>query len=336
MLHRICRQKGLELLVDWKVYIDGGRRYLRYEPWNMGGTTVLEYFMTTDTRIQYVICGRVEDSFDGRRFDLQLRRIAGLPIFKGRFAYYPEGSLSTALYRDIYLGSQYFVMPSGGEVGEPCGISQQEAHAGGTPVIAHHQDGLKKTVSDRHFGDTRHSPNGIKFIGFTGEALLDALLDAMEIYYHGRRLRYVDNKGRPRKERYSNLSFNAFHTDHRWLRLLRDYVDMYAMVRGVTLPYHLDTVRLIAVMASSCDENLFNAVLRKGINMVEAADYLTESLSCEIPSVRSAAGQMLVRLGRVLRTESRLDIEGRLRHAMKSQNKTMREAAIFYLSHLLK
>ncbi|MBC8468215.1 MAG: glycogen/starch synthase [Planctomycetes bacterium] len=336
MLHRICRQKGFELLIDWKVYIDRGRRYVRYEPWNMGGTTVLEYFMTTDTRIQYVICGRIEDSFDGRQFDTQLRRIAGLPIFKGRFAYYPEGSLSTALYRDIYLGSQYFVMPSGGEVGEPCGISQQEAHAGGTPVIAHHQDGLKRTVSDRHFGDTRHSPNGIKFIGFTGEALLDALLDAVEIYYHGRRLRYVDNKGRPKKERYSNLSFNAFHTDHRWLRLLRYYVDMYAMVLRVKLPYHIDAVRLIAETTSASDENLCIAVLRKGIRMVEAADYLTESLSCEIPSVRSAAGQMLVRLGHVLRVESRLDIEGRLRHATKSQNKTMKEAAIFYLQHMLK
>jgi hypothetical protein len=55
------------------------------------------------------------------------------------------------------LGSQYFVMPSGGEVGEPCGISQQEAHAGGTPVIAHHQDGLQRTVSDRDFGD-KESP----------------------------------------------------------------------------------------------------------------------------------------------------------------------------------
>jgi len=302
----------------------------------MGGTTVLEHFMATDTRIQYVVCGRVEDSFDGRRFDMHLRRIAGLAKFKEQFAYFPEGFLSAALYRNIYLGSQYFVMPSGGEIGEPCGISQQEAHAGGTPVIAHHQDGLKRTVSDRHFGDTRHPSNGIKFTRFTGEALLDALLDAVEIYYHGRRLKHVDDKGRPKRERYSDLSFNAFHTDHRWLRLLRDYVDMYATVLGVKLPYHLDAVRLIAETASACDENLFNAVLRKGINMVEAADYLTEALSCEIASVRSAAGQTLVRLGRILREEGRLDIEGRLRHAMKSPNKTMSKAAIFYLPHLLK
>jgi glycogen synthase len=335
MLHRICKPKGFELLVDWKVYIDGGRRYVRYEPWNMDGTTVLEHFMSTDRRIQYVICGQVEDSFDGRRFDMHLRRIAGLARFKEQFAYFPEGLLSAALYRNIYLGSQYFVMPSGGEVGEPCGIGQQEAHAGGTPVIAHHQDGLKRTVSDKHFGDTRHSSNGIKFVGFTGEALLEALLDAVEIYYHGRRLKYVDDKGRPRKERYSDMSFNAFHTDHRWLKLLRDYVDMYAMVLGVKLPYHLDSVRLIAEMASASNENLFNAVLKKGIKVVEAANYLTESLSCEIPFVRRASGEALLQLDGVL-GRGPLDIAGRLRRAAKSTNKTMGEAATFYLSHLLK
>jgi hypothetical protein len=267
---------------------------------------------------------------------MHFRRIAGLSQFKGQFAYYPEGALPATLYRDIYLGSQFFVMPSGGDIGEPCGISQQEAHAGGTPVIAHHQDGLQRTVSDKHFGDTRHPPNGIKFSGFTGEALLDALFDAVEIYYHGRRLKYVDEKGKPRKERYSDLSFNAFHTDHRWLRMLRDYVDMYATVLGGQLPPYLDAVRLISEMASASDENIFNAVLRKGINMVEAADYLTEALSCEIPCVRSAAGQALLRLDRMLLKESRLDIEGRLRNATGSSNKTLSEAAIYYLPRLLK
>jgi hypothetical protein len=259
-----------------------------------------------------------------------------LQKYKGQFAYYPEGSLPATLYRDIYLGSQFFVMPSGGEIGEPCGISQQEAHAGGTPVIAHHQDGLKRTISDRHFGDTRHASNGIKFTGFTGEALLDALLDAVEIYYHGRRLKYVDGKGKPRKERYSDLSFNAFHTDHRWLRLLRDYIDMYATILDVQLPDHLDAVRLISEMASVTDDNPCNAVLRKGINMVEAADMLTEALACEIPSVRSTAGEALLQLDGVLAGKSRLDIEKRLRHAEESANKTMSETAKYYVARLQK
>ena len=97
MLHRICKQKGFELLVDWKVYVSQGRRCVIYEPWKMMGQTVLEFFLSCDPRIQYVICGRVEDSFDGRRFDMHFRRIAAQPEFQGRFAYYPEGSLSPSL-----------------------------------------------------------------------------------------------------------------------------------------------------------------------------------------------------------------------------------------------
>ena len=42
MLHRICRQKGFELLVDWKVYEIDGQRRVYYEPWNMDGPTVIE------------------------------------------------------------------------------------------------------------------------------------------------------------------------------------------------------------------------------------------------------------------------------------------------------
>jgi hypothetical protein len=38
----------------------------------------------------------------------------------------------------------------------------------------------------------------------------------------------------------------------------------------------------------------------------------------------------------MLRDEGRLDIKGRLRHAAESPNKTMSEAAISYLPHLLK
>jgi hypothetical protein len=111
---------------------------------------------------------------------------------------------------------------------------------------------------------------------------------------------------------------------------------MYATILGVQLPYHLDAVRLIAEITSAGDENLCNAILKKGINMVEAADYLTEALSCEIPSVCSAAGEALLRLDGVLSKEGRLNIEGRLRRAAKSTNKTMNEAAIYYVARLLK
>lgn len=301
MLHRVCKQKGFELLVDWKVYIDeNNRRWVVYEPWKMMGPTVLEYFLSTDERIQYVICGRVEDSFDGRRFDMHFRRIASLPQFQGRFAYYPEGSLSPSLYRNVYVGSQFFVMPSGGEVGEPCGISQQEAHAGGTPVVAHHQDGLQRTVSDRDFGDKDFPANGIKFSGFSGEALLDALLDAVSVYYSGKRLKYTDKKGLPKKLRYRDLSYNAFNTDHRWLRLLREYIETYSMMAGVDLPEYIDAMRLVVSMADEAETELPHVILREGLTVPEAVNSLLDALACPILSVRKAVENTLLRLYAVL------------------------------------
>ncbi len=316
MLHRICKQKGFELLVDWKVYEDdSGNRWVTYEPWKMMGTTVLEYFLSYDKRIQYVICGRVEDSFDGRRFDMHFHRIASMPEFHGRFAYYPEGSLSPSLYRNLYVGSQFFVMPSGGEVGEPCGISQQEAHAGGTPVIAHHQDGLQRTVSDRDFGDREFPSNGIKFRGFTGEVLLDALLDAVEIYFSGKRLRYLDKKGKPKKLRYRDLSYNAFNTDHRWLHLLREYIQTYSVMAGVELPKHIDAMRLVAEMSDVADSELADVILRKGLTIPEAVNCMLDALTCPILSVRRAVTKKLLRLYTVLQSNISSVVEKRLLRA---------------------
>jgi glycogen synthase len=336
MLHRICKQKGFELLVDWKVYEVDGKRWVTYEPWKMMGKTVLEYFLDQDRRIQFVICGRVEDSFDGRRYDMHFRRIASMREYTGRFAYFPEGSLPPALYRNVYVGSQYFVMPSGGEVGEPCGISQQEAHGGGTPVVAHHQDGLQRTVSDRDFGDTQDPPNGVKFSGFTGEALLNALLDAVEIYYHNRRLLYKDKKGQPRRLRYSELSFNAFNTDHRWITLLREYIDVYTQMAGVEMPPSVDAVRLLVALSRTADSELASAILGSGVRMEQAASFLVDGLGCPVASVRKAAEDVLLRLHNVLQDDPGFSLEKKLEAAAADKTLRHRKTAAKLLERIRK
>ena len=327
MLHRICRQKGFELLVDWKVHRQAHGLNIQYEPWNMRDSTVLEYFLSTVNLAQFVICGRVEDSFDGGRFDAHFRRIASHPHYQGQFAYYPEGALSPSLYRNLYVGCQYFVMPSGGDVGEPCGISQQEAHAGGTPVIAHNQDGLKVTVSDGDFGDTRDPTNGVKFQSFTGGALLEAMLDAAEIYTHGHRRLYQDTDGNPVKLTHEEMSFNAFNTDHRWLRLLHDYVKMYAQIHGKHLPEHLDALQLIVEMDMVSDHAPADAVLRKGMSVPEAIDKLIRALSCELSSVRRASAKALVRLDSMKNITHRRDIHSKLECASESPDALLGDMA---------
>ncbi len=334
MLHRICRQKGFELLVDWKVYADGQNRYVRLEPWRMDGFTMLEYFLSTDPRIQFVICGRVEDSMDARRFDMHLRRIAHRPEMAGRFAYFPQGNLPPDLYRNLYVGSQYFVMPSGGEVGEPCGISQQEAHTGGTPVIAHHQDGLQHTVSDNDFGDKDYPANGIKFTGFTGEGLLEAMLDAVEIYFYGRRRLYKDESGKPKRLDYDDLVYNAFARDHRWIKPLRDYIDMYARIQGKQLPQHMDALRLIEETNYTDDGEVGDVVLKYGLSTEQAVGALIVAMSSDVASVGTAAAKTLVRLADVLKNPFLAETLKQLRHALDSQNKQQTTLADWCIQNL--
>ena len=187
-------------------------------------------------------------------------------------------------------------MPSGGEVGEPCGISQQEAHAGGTPVVAHHQDGLQYTVSDADFGDRGYPTNGVKFSGFTGQSLLDALLDAVEIYFSGQRRNYRDSHGRPKKMDYDEMVFNAFTRDHRWIRPLRDYVAMYTHVLGTRLPDHLDALRLLEETAGVEDAEIGDVILRFGLTVPQAISGLIHLLGCNIPSVQRRGVDTLVRM----------------------------------------
>ena len=46
---------------------------------------------------------------------------------------------------------------------------------------------------------------------------------------------------------------HAFNTDHRWLRLLHDYVTMYAHIHGTHLPIHLDALQLITRLVNIGD-----------------------------------------------------------------------------------
>jgi hypothetical protein len=274
-------------------------------------------------------CGQVTNTGIGLDRPGMCLQAIDLPQFQGRFSYYPEGSLSPSLYRNLYVGSQFFVMPSGGEVGEPCGISQQEAHAGGTPVVAHHQDGLIRTVSDADFGDDESPPNGIKFSGFNGESLLTALLDAVEIYFNGRRLHYVNKRGNPRKCSYKDLSYNSFNTDHRWLRLLRNYIQTYCLMANVELPEHIDAIRFMAEASSMQDSELASLILKKGMKIPEAVDYLVDALTCPVGSARRASEKVLIRLYGIFEGEYLSTFQNRLERAVRNhpENKNIKRLA---------
>jgi len=188
-------------------------------------------------------------------------------------------------------------------------------------VIAHHQDGLQHTVSDNDFGDKDYPANGIKFTGFSGEGLLEAMLDAVEIYYHGRRRLYRDADGKPKPLDYDDLVFHAFTRDHRWIKPLRDYIDMFAKVLGTALPVHLDALRLIEEIAYTEDGETGDVLLKYGLSTEQAILSLIAAMGCDVASVRRAAARTLVRLAQTLKNPFLSEALKQLRQAMDSQDK---------------
>ncbi len=105
--------------------------------------------------------------------------------------------------------------------------------------------------------------------------------------------------------RYRDLSYNAFTTDHRWLRLLHEYIQTYSMMAGVEFPAHIDALRLLVSMADAPQAELANMILREGLTVPEAVNSLLNALACPIPSVRRAVENGLLRLYPVLGNDIR-------------------------------
>jgi starch synthase len=78
----------------------------------------------------------------------------------------------------IYGGADMFLMPSRFE---PCGLGQLIALRYGTVPIVRRTGGLADTILDYHSDPARG--NGFSFIDYTGEALVDAVVRAVQVYH---------------------------------------------------------------------------------------------------------------------------------------------------------
>jgi hypothetical protein len=123
------------------------------------------------------------------------------------------------------------------------------------------------------------------------------------------------------------MSYNAFNTDHRWLRLLHDYVKMYAQIHGRHLPEQLDALQLIVEMDMVSDRIPADAILKKGMSVPEAIDKLVYALSCDVSSVRRAAARALVHLESMKTMTERSEIHRKLKCATESSHTLLRDAA---------
>jgi len=116
-----------------------------------------------------------------------------------------------ALSRQIYAGSDLFLMPS---KSEPCGLSQMIALRYGIIPVVRETGGLRDTVQDSGLG----RGNGFSFHDFNADELLRTLHRAIE--------GYKDRDG------WSILIKRAMECDNSWGQSANEYIRLYKSLAG--------------------------------------------------------------------------------------------------------
>ncbi|MBI2985031.1 MAG: glycogen synthase [Candidatus Kerfeldbacteria bacterium] len=117
------------------------------------------------------------------------------------------------LAQRIYAGADAFLMPSRFE---PCGLGQMIAMRYGTLPIVRATGGLRDTVID--LITSPDSGTGFRFIPFSSGALLQAIDDAAAVYRQAPVWQAAVKR--------------ALAQDFSWRRSARDYLHLYAQVKG--------------------------------------------------------------------------------------------------------
>lgn len=154
-----------------------------------------------DLPLQLIVLGTGQPRYEQLFRDLSERT----PNVRARIGF------DVALSHRIYAGSDFFLMPS---AFEPGGLGQLIALRYGTLPIVRATGGLADTVTDLD-ADSEHG-NGISFVPYESDALLDALQRALRVYED--------------RERWPQLVARAMGYDSRWSASARAYSDLYHRV----------------------------------------------------------------------------------------------------------
>ncbi len=150
-------------------------------------------------KVQVVILGsgekKYEDFFNGLAHDF--------PEKMGVYIGFDE-----TLAREIYAGSDFFLMPS---LFEPCGLGQLIAMRYGTIPIVRETGGLRDTVEP--YNEFTGEGNGFSFIHYSGHDLLFAINRAINAYHKPEVMKY--------------LRKNAMNADVSWRKSAREYRSLY-------------------------------------------------------------------------------------------------------------
>jgi starch synthase len=118
------------------------------------------------------------------------------------------------LAHKIEAGSDMFLMPSRYE---PCGLNQIYSLKYGTVPIVRATGGLDDTI-DPWDANTKQG-TGFKFSGYDGEALLDSVREALNVFSD--------------KAAWSKLMQNGMKKDYSWNTSAKDYVKVYEKARQI-------------------------------------------------------------------------------------------------------
>ncbi|HEY4682725.1 MAG TPA: glycogen synthase GlgA [Candidatus Acidoferrales bacterium] len=167
------------------------------------------------------------------RFDLQIVALGtGEPAYEEMFRemarLYPNKiavriAYDNALAHKIEAGADIFLMPSRYE---PCGLNQIYSLKYGTIPVVRATGGLQDTIEP--FDPATGQGTGFKFRKYSGQALLDCLALALNLYRDPRAWR--------------QLQLNAMSRDFSWQRSAEQYARLYESLR---------TARIVAASPSS-------------------------------------------------------------------------------------
>ncbi len=108
----------------------------------------------------------------------------------------------------IEAGADIFLMPSHFE---PCGLNQMYSLKYGTIPVARKTGGLADTITD--YNEARSKATGILFEDYTGEALLAAIKQALDLY--------------EKKRTWQTLIKRAMKKDFSWKKSAKRYIELY-------------------------------------------------------------------------------------------------------------
>ncbi|MEW6041270.1 MAG: glycogen/starch synthase [Elusimicrobiota bacterium] len=113
------------------------------------------------------------------------------------------------LAHKIYAGSDFFLMPS---KTEPCGLSQMLAMRYGTIPVVHYTGGLADTVEQIDI--TIKKGTGFLFREYSESALLNTIINSVEIYFKDREL-------------LARIIHNAMRKNFSWINSSKQYLKIY-------------------------------------------------------------------------------------------------------------